>query len=209
MTSRTRQTRRSSILRALLAACVWLLPGHAVADDVFHTPPDFNGDGAADFVVGVPDEGYHDSLEGRAVLEAGAVDVVYGTVSGSAGLRPQHWTLASVHIIHGTATGPTAAGAQLLSGAEGEQAGWSVRAVFKSQSLGEAATWSRLLVGAPGSLDHGGAVKVFGPDAAGVFVAKGTLSQDGIFGPGERTEPGDGFGASVGAGGLPRITFKW
>ena len=545
MARHTSPTRRSSIRQALLAACVWLLPLHAAADDLFHPLPDFNGDGAADLVVGVPYEGYQPSSQGRAVLEAGAVDVIYGTVPGAAGLRPQHWTLASaglpgspregdhfgfavawgrfnldwyidlaigipgrdvdgiqdagaiviihgsasglvasgpsmvaaarylqqgadavpgvpkhgdnfgfslaaglwwegdfmdylaagapgfsagndgdqgrgevvvlypgydgknqlwtqvfsapepgdwfgfslatgwfgtfgfdqalaigvpgedfegnenagavevlyvwhsfpaegpgtlsfsgaqllrqstftntsqgdslfgfslaagpvtvgdvhelpddlvigeplrrvgfgagvragaihviegslltagldpatastcipgtwmpggkligtsesgdlfglavavgngtiavgapgknsfagsVHIMHGAAAGPTAAGAQVLSGAKGEQAGWSLQALFKSEELGAAATWSRLLVGAPGSLDHGGAVKVFGPDAAGVFVAKGTVTQDGIFGASEPTEPGDGFGASLGAGGLPRISFKW
>ena len=170
MARHTSPTRRSSIRQALLAACVWLLPLHAAADDIFHPLPDFNGDGAADLVVGVPYEGYQPSSQGRAVREAGAVDVIYGTVSGSACPRPQHWTLASAGL-RGTPR-------------EGDHFGFAV-------------AWGRF------------AVKVFGPDAAGVFVAKGTVTQDGIFGASEPTEPGDGFGASLGAGGLPRISFKW
>jgi hypothetical protein len=112
----------------------------------------------------------------------------------------------SVHILHGSTDGPTAIGAQVLTGTGAGRFGWSVKAVIGHTTDG----WGRIRVGSPGSLDEGGAVHVFRPDAAaGTFVPAGTLTQDSIFGASERTEPGDGFGASVGAGGLPRITFTW
>jgi hypothetical protein len=119
------------------------------------------------------------------------------------GAPGENGNAGSVHILHGVPLGPTAAGAQVLAG-DG-QFGWSLQAMLVPVKR----EWGRLLVGAPGRLDHGGVVKTFGLDAAGIFVAKATLTQDSIFNGGEWTEPGDGFGASLGAGGLPWITFSW
>jgi hypothetical protein len=106
----------------------------------------------------------------------------------------------TVHVIHGVPGGLTAVGAQVLCGSTvGDLFGWSVQ-------------WGHdhtLLVGVPGRLDGGGSVSQYQLDATGTFVPKATWTQDKIFSNGERTEPGDGFGASVGAGGLPRMTFTW
>jgi hypothetical protein len=105
----------------------------------------------------------------------------------------------SVHLIHGTYSGVTAVGAQVIYGAATNgQLGWSVEAGI-----------DRVVAGAPGTADQGGAVKIYTRNAGGTFVAKATLTQDSIFGASEPTEPGDGFGASVGAGGLPWINFKF
>jgi hypothetical protein len=105
----------------------------------------------------------------------------------------------SVHIIHGGPISLTAQGAQVLSDAP----------VYRHFGRTVDAAGDRLLVGAPASYDDGGAVRVYGRNAAGQYVSQGALTQDSIFGPGERTEPGDGFGFSLGAGGLPRISFTW
>jgi hypothetical protein len=87
--------------------------------------------------------------------------------------------------------------------------------VLCGSTVGDLFGWSvqwghdhTLRVGVPGSLDGGGSVREYQLDA-GTYVPKATWTQDKIFSNGERTEPGDGFGASVGAGGLPRMTFKW
>jgi hypothetical protein len=382
MMRRPSQTRRFPLLQALLVACAWLPALDAAALD-------FNGDGARDTVIGVSYEGYYDpGSQGRGALEAGAVDVVYGSISGSPRPRSQHWTLASagipgapeegdhfgyavawgyfndgpyqdlaigipgrnvdgvedagaIVIIHGSAQGLVAIGPSLVKpprflrqGEDGVPGvpfhgdnfgfslaagdlngqGWStfwdelvigeplrdvgsahaagaIHVIHTSSDVGgldpaNVTTWTqggslpgtpengdlfgfalaigsdnvlavgapgensyagsvhiihggpisptaqgaqvlsdapvyrhfgwtlnaagdRLLVGAPASHDDGGAVRVYERNAAGTFVPQGGWTQDSIFGPGERTEPGDGFGFSLGAGGLPRLSFTW
>ena len=105
----------------------------------------------------------------------------------------------SVHVLRGGDAGLTSTGAQVLVAPSGlRQFGWSVD------------VWStRLLVGAPRTNDDAGSVAVFHRNGAGPFVATGTLTQDSIFGLAQPSEPGDGFGTSVGAGGFPRMTFTW
>lgn len=105
----------------------------------------------------------------------------------------------SVHIIHGGPFGLVATNAQVLSDAlVYRQLGWSL------QAAGE-----RLLVGAPASLDGGGAVRRYRPDSSNTFVSDGSWTQDSVFGGTELTEPGDNFGFSLGAGGWPLLQFSF
>jgi hypothetical protein len=57
---------------------------------------DFNGDGYADLAIGSPDEGILFNGSNRA--EAGAVSVIYGTVSGLSANGNQVWTRADADI---------------------------------------------------------------------------------------------------------------
>ena len=104
----------------------------------------------------------------------------------------------SVHILHGGPNGVTSSGAQLMHAPAGlRQFGWSLSA------------WGwRLLVGAPRTNGSAGAVVGFRRTDAGAFETAGfPLTQDSVFGAAEPSESGDGFGFSVGAGGLPWINF--
>jgi hypothetical protein len=169
----------------------------AGAIHVIHTSKDYGGLDPAHVTTwtqggslpGTPEDG---DLFGFA-LAIGSDNVL------AVGAPGENSYAGSVHIIHGGPISLTAQGAQVLSDAPVyRHFGWTLDA-----------TADRLLVGAPASHDDGGAVRVYGRNAAGQYVSKGVLTQDSIFGVGERTEPGDGFGYSLGAGGLPRMTFKW
>lgn len=52
---------------------------------------DFNGDGRADLVIGVPGESFNEGTPGE-VLGAGAVNVIYGTLAGLSSTGNQFWT---------------------------------------------------------------------------------------------------------------------
>src|SRR4051812_24459949 len=54
--------------------------------------PDFNGDGFADMPVGVPLEDF------AGQIDAGAVNIIYGTASGLRASRDQFWTQNSASI---------------------------------------------------------------------------------------------------------------
>jgi hypothetical protein len=106
----------------------------------------------------------------------------------------------AVYFIRGGYYGVTEDDAEVIGGGAADgQLGWSV-----------AATYGQFAVGAPGSKNQSGAVHVFTVDDDVMEVTgKATLTQDSIFGAGEPSEPGDGFGFSVGAGGFPWINFTF
>ena len=105
----------------------------------------------------------------------------------------------SVHVLRGGPNFVTSTGATLLHAPAGlQQFGWSVKA-------------SRFVlhVGAPGTNGGAGAAARYGTYKGDVYEWLSPLTQDGIVGLDERSESGDAFGASVGAGGLLQFNFTF
>jgi hypothetical protein len=105
----------------------------------------------------------------------------------------------SVHVLRGGPNFVSSTGATLLDAPQGlQQFGWSVKA-------------SRFVlhVGAPQTNGGAGAAARYGLFDDDIHAWGSPLTQDGIVGLEERSESGDAFGASVGAGGLPRFTFTF
>jgi hypothetical protein len=105
----------------------------------------------------------------------------------------------SVHVLRGGPNFVTSTGATLLHAPEGlQQFGWSVNA-------------SRFVlhVGAPRTNGGAGAAARYGLYKEDIYAWGSPLTQDSIVGLGERTESGDAFGGSVGAGGLLQFSFTF
>jgi hypothetical protein len=174
--------RRVAIVVLILTGSLWLpLPGRAQSATTAHTTSagrlqaDFNNDGAADLVVGVPGE----DLGG--VADAGAVNVLYGSAAGVTGSGSQLLTQNSSGV-PGTADPGDFFGNALATGD------------FNNDGFDD------LAVGAPGesvgSISNAGAVNVLYGSATGLTGAGSQLFTQ----VGGTVEAGDSFGDALAAG---------
>jgi FG-GAP repeat len=141
---------------------------------------DFDGDGFADLAVGVPDE------DVGAVVDAGAVNVLYGGAQGSGG-----WSGAGSQLFTQSGAGGRAEWGDLFG---------DVVAVgnFNGDGFGD------LAVGARGedvgSVRDAGAVSVLYGSAGGLTSGGSQLFTQNSRGVGSSAEVGDFFGAALAAG---------
>ena len=141
---------------------------------------DFDGDGFADLAVGVPDE------DVGAVVDAGAVNVLYGGAQGPGG-----WSGAGSQLFTQSGAGGRAEAGDLFG---------DVVAVgnFNGDSFGD------LAVGARGedvgSERDAGAVSVLYGSAGGLTSGGSQLFTQNSPGVGSSAETGDAFGAALAAG---------
>ena len=158
--------------------------GSASATEPHTTRPvasDFNGDGLSDLAVGVPGENV------GSVVDAGLVNVIYGSAAGLAPATGQAWTQSSPEVA-GNVNG-------------GERFGTAVASAdFNGDGFDD------LAVGAPG--DAAGAVAAAGSvtvllGSAGGLTGVGSklYTQDSV-GIGGTAAGGDEFGAALAAGAL-------
>ena len=154
-------------------------PSDAGWDDASLTTGDFNGDGFADLVVGVPGE----DIETKA--DAGAVNIFYGSSKGIS-VAGNHTLSQDTDSVAGTAEAGDLFGSSLTSGD------------FNKDGFTD------LAVGVPGedieTKADAGAVNIFYGSSKGISVAGNhTLSQDtdGVAGTAEAS---NFFGQSVAAG---------
>ena len=165
------------------------VPGGAEPDDSFGLAlavGDFDGDGFADLAVGVPSEDL------GANIDAGAVNVLYGTASRLTGTGSQLVTQDSPGV---------------GSSAEGEDAFGSTLAAgdFDGDGFADLAVgvWRENV----GAAANGGAVNVLYGTAGGLTGAGSQfLTQDSPGVPGG-VEPDDEFGFALGAGDFNRDRF--
>lgn len=151
--------------------------------------PDFNGDGFADLAVGVPDE---DVIQGPTYIDAGAVQVIYGTVNGlealaaNASVDDQIWTRANdgldtIAIDHGDSFG------QALAHGDFNDDGYT-----------------DLAIGVPGSLvdgqDSAGAVQVLYGSANGLSAADAQIWTQSSTHVADSPQENDQFGDTLAAG---------
>jgi hypothetical protein len=165
------------------AALALLAPGAAVATEVWS---DFNGDGFADLAIGVPDEDVGN------VLDAGAVNVLYGTAAGLSADGNQLWHQDSPGILYAAEKGDRfgralAAGdfdgdgfADLAVGADYEDIGNVLAAgvvhVLYGTAAGLSADGNQLWhQDSPGMLNGAGVGDLFG-----YALAAGDFDGDGI-----------------------------
>ena len=157
------------------------IAGFAAAGDQFGSAlaiADFDGDGIGDLAVGVP------FADVRGALDAGAVNVLYGSGAGLRAPGNQRWTRAGLR-------GGVAAG---------DRFGSALAAADFSRN-----TAADLAVGAPGddagAKQHAGAVNVLYGDAGGGlragFNQRWTQDSAGIKG---HAEAGDEFGSALAIG---------
>jgi FG-GAP repeat len=101
---------RRLFLSCLVALGVALWPGAQAALAAPSALGDFNGDGRADLVVGVP---YEDV---GTVSDAGAINVLYGTATGISATGNQFWHQNSAGVLDAAEAGDRF-GAALAAGA--------------------------------------------------------------------------------------------
>jgi hypothetical protein len=140
---------------------------------------DFNDDGFAELAIGAPREDVY------AVVDAGAVTVLFGSVGGLTGVGSQLFTQGSPGI-GGSAERGDVFGFALAAGAIPE------------------GTIADLAIGAPGEdvstvANAGAATLLFGSAAWSSGVVSRTFTQNNV-GPGNRAEAGDRFGYAVALG---------
>ncbi|MCP4420853.1 MAG: hypothetical protein GY805_29945, partial [Chloroflexi bacterium] len=154
--------------------------------------PDFNGDGYADLAIGIPNEDI--TIEGLTFVDAGSVQVIYGTVDGL-NASAAGGSLHNDQVWHRGREGL----ADLINISIGDNFGQALApADFNNDGYDD------LAIGVPGSLidgnDNVGAVQVMYGSSDGLTVEKSqTWSQDiaSIIGS---PEAGDRFGETLAAG---------
>jgi len=147
---------------------------------------DFNGDGYQDVAIGVPSEDVT-TTPWSQIVNAGAVEVIYGTASGLASANRQFWTQGALDLADGPETGDTF-GSALAAGD------------FNGDGFDD------LAIGAPGEsiggVNYAGVVHVVYGSPSGLSttaVPEQVWHQDS---PDvvDRAEPLDYFGSSLTAG---------
>ena len=147
---------------------------------------DFNQDGFADLAIGVPGE------DAGGIVDAGAVNVLYGAAGKLTGVGSQIFTQDSAGV--GGVAEP------------GESFGFTLAAGdFNNDGNDD------LAVGVPfeavGSIVDGGAVNVL-PGSAGLLTGAGSqIFTQNSAGVGSGAEPGDFFGLALAAGDFNQNTF--
>ena len=146
------------------------------------TAGDFNGDGRDDLAIGVPSEDI------GAVVDGGAVHVIYGSASGLAAAGSQYWSQNTASIADATEA-DDGFGSALTTGKLDSDA------------------FAELLVGVPaesiGAVAGAGVVHVIrGASGAGLTATGSQLWSQNSAGIADSAEPGDAFGASLAAGDL-------
>jgi FG-GAP repeat len=139
---------------------------------------DFNGDGAADLVIGVPSEGL-----GPGQASAGVVHVLYGSASGLTAAGSQLWSQDSPGV-GGVAEAGDGFGGALATGD------------FNADSRAD------LAVGVGQENQGRGVVHVLGGSAAGLTATGSQLWSQGSGGVGGIAEAGDGFGFALATGAI-------
>jgi hypothetical protein len=152
---------------------------------------DFDGDGFVDLAVGVPRDVVRRDAD--VVLDAGAVNVVYGSVNRLQVAGNQRWTQDRAGIA-GLAEEQDYFGAALATG-DFDGDGYHDLAIGVP---GEAVTWSGEIV------EAAGAVNVLFGSPSGLQAAGDRLLIQGRRGVGGRPEGGDSFGTALAAGNLGR-----
>jgi hypothetical protein len=174
---------------ALIAACAVMVPtspAHALGPGV---EADFNGDGIADLAIGVPDE------DVGSITDAGAVNVIYGSLSGLSDAGNQLWTQDSTM---GVSEPGDHFGAALATGDFNGDG-------FADLAIGASGDDLEFGFPVPTTVVDAGAVNVlYGSDKVGLTKEGQQLLTQGAFvggGPVEdRPETGDAFGAALAAG---------
>ncbi len=142
------------------------------------TVGDFNNDGFADLAIGVPFESV------GSVLEAGAVNVLFGSAAGLTATGSQFFT-------------------QDTSGADTAEAGDSFGSTLASGDFNNDG-FADLAVGVPfesvGSVLEAGAVNVLSGSAAGLTATGSQFLTQDTPGVGSAAEAGDSFGGALASG---------
>ncbi|HEV7735055.1 MAG TPA: FG-GAP repeat protein [Candidatus Binatia bacterium] len=158
-------------IRTALVLATLMLPPAGVHAASLHA--DFNGDGFADLAVGVEGENV------GAILDAGAVQVVYGSVSGLTGHRSQRW--------HQDVSG-------IADNAEPQES--FGRGLATGDFDGDG--FADLVIGVPGEsiggVTHAGAVQVLYGAARGLAAKRSQLWHQDSPGIADRAEVDDYFG---------------
>ncbi|TAH37286.1 MAG: hypothetical protein EYC70_09950 [Planctomycetota bacterium] len=158
------------------------VPGNPELNDEWGTAlaaGDFNGDGADDLAIGVP-------LEGRAaVVDCGAVTLLYGSPAGLQTHRAEIWSQNSPGV-HGVAEDADQFGAELLAG------DWNMDGIDD--------LFVAVLQESYAGANSAGAVQVLLGSPAGITATDNFLISQGSHGLANLPEDGDYFGHGMALG---------